>query len=97
MPVADFDFDWRALGAEIERHPQFPQPHECVVPAGRAIEHTLEVRIWERGAGETMSSGTGIDRARSRRPSCGGWCDSPARRRYAQPGRWTCGGVRRSS
>jgi diaminopimelate epimerase len=58
MPVADFDFDWRTLGAEIERHPRFP--NRTNVSFLRACdEHTLEVRFWERGAGETMSSGTG--------------------------------------
>jgi diaminopimelate epimerase len=58
VPVADFDFDWRALGAEIERHPHFP--HRTNVSFLRARDaHTLDVRIWERGAGETMSSGTG--------------------------------------
>jgi diaminopimelate epimerase len=52
------DFDWRSLGAEIERHPQFP--HRTNVSFYRVIdEHNLEVRFWERGAGETMSSGTG--------------------------------------
>lgn len=58
MPVADFDFDWRALGAEIECHPQFPQRTNVSFLRARD-EHTLEVRFWERGAGETMSSGTG--------------------------------------
>jgi diaminopimelate epimerase len=58
MPVANFDFDWRTLGAEIERHPLFPQ--RINVSFLRAPDqHTLEVRFWERGAGETMSSGTG--------------------------------------
>jgi len=58
MPVADFDFDWCAMGAEIERHPHFPK--RTNVSFLRALdEHTLEVRFWERGAGETMSSGTG--------------------------------------
>ncbi len=58
MPVADFDFDWRALGAEIERHPHFP--NRTNVSFLRARDgHTLDVRFWERGAGETMSSGTG--------------------------------------
>ena len=57
-PVADFDFDWRGMGAEIERHPHFP--NRTNVSFLRASgEHTLEVRFWERGAGETMSSGTG--------------------------------------
>jgi diaminopimelate epimerase len=58
MPVADFDFDWRALGAEIERHPQFPNRTNVSFLRARG-EHTIEVRFWERGAGETMSSGTG--------------------------------------
>jgi len=58
IPVADFDFDWRTMGAEIERHPRFPD--RTNVSFLRALdEHTLEVRFWERGVGETMSSGTG--------------------------------------
>jgi diaminopimelate epimerase len=58
MPVNDFDFDWRALGAEIERHPHFP--NRTNVSFLRALDdRTLDVRFWERGAGETMSSGTG--------------------------------------
>lgn len=58
VPVADFDFDWRAMGAEIEAHPHFPR--RTNVSFVRALDaHTIEVRFWERGAGETMSSGTG--------------------------------------
>ena len=58
VPVADFDFDWRAVGAEIESHPQFPS--RTNVSFVRAVDrHTVDVRFWERGAGETMSSGTG--------------------------------------
>ena len=58
VPVTDFDFDWRAMGAEIERHPQFPNRANAsfVKPMD---EHSIDVRFWERGAGETMSSGTG--------------------------------------
>lgn len=56
--VADFDFDWRALGAALERHPRFP--NRTNVSFVRVLDqHTLEVRFFERGAGETMSSGTG--------------------------------------
>jgi len=56
--LANFDFDWRALGAELERHPRFP--NRTNVSFVRVIDrHTLEVRFFERGAGETMSSGTG--------------------------------------
>jgi diaminopimelate epimerase len=46
------------MGAEIERHPHFP--NRTNVSFLRAVdEHTIEVRFYERGAGETMSSGTG--------------------------------------
>ncbi len=56
--VPDFDFDWRALGAEIERHPLFPA--RTNVSFFRCPDrHTVEARFFERGAGETMSSGTG--------------------------------------
>lgn len=56
--VQDFDFDWRKLGAEIERHPMFP--NRTNVSFVRLLNvHTIEVRFFERGAGETMSSGTG--------------------------------------
>jgi len=58
MPVSNFDFDWRKLGAEIERHPHFPNRTNVSFLRARG-EHDLEVRFWERGAGETMSSGTG--------------------------------------
>jgi diaminopimelate epimerase len=58
MPVADFDFDWRRMGAEIECHPHFP--NRTNVSFIRAVDdHTIDVRFYERGAGETMSSGTG--------------------------------------
>ena len=56
--VSDFDLDWRSLGAAIERDPRFPQ--RTNVSFIRPVdEHTLDVRFFERGAGETMSSGTG--------------------------------------
>jgi diaminopimelate epimerase len=56
--VEDFEFDWRALGRAIESHPRFP--NRTNVSFVRALDpHRIEVRFWERGAGETMSSGTG--------------------------------------
>ena len=61
--VSDSDFDWRkldwkAMGAELERHPRFP--NRTNVSFIRVVnEHTLDVRFYERGAGETMSSGPG--------------------------------------
>ena len=56
--VEDFEFDWRAMGAVIEWHAWFPQ-RTNVSFVRRVDGHTVEVRIWERGAGETLSSGTG--------------------------------------
>jgi len=58
MPVENFDFDWRRLGAEIQAHPHFPD-HTNVSFFRAVNEHALDVRFYERGAGETMSSGTG--------------------------------------
>lgn len=58
VPVKDFDFNWRGAGAEIERHEHFP--YRTNVSFFRIVDdHTMEVRFFERGAGETMSSGTG--------------------------------------
>ncbi len=58
VPVENFDFDWRKMGAEIESHPQFPD--RTNVSFFRARDrHAIEVRFYERGAGETWSSGTG--------------------------------------
>ncbi len=58
VAVERFGFDWRTMGAEIERHPHFP--NRTNVSFFRVVdEHTIEVRFYERGAGETISSGTG--------------------------------------
>jgi diaminopimelate epimerase len=56
--IHNFDFDWRTLGASIERHPRFPNRTNVSFVQVKD-PHTLEVRFYERGAGETMSSGTG--------------------------------------
>ena len=58
VPVDDFEFDWRRTGAEIERHPHFPN-RTNVSFIKTVDEHSIDVRFYERGAGETMSSGTG--------------------------------------
>ena len=58
LRVEDFDWDWKALGAEIERHPFFP--NRTNVEFYRVLSaHDVEVRFWERGVGHTLSSGTG--------------------------------------
>ena len=56
--VDDFDaLDWRHIGRVIETHQQFPDRTNVVF--ARVIDRqTLELRIWERGVGETTASGT---------------------------------------
>jgi diaminopimelate epimerase len=56
--VDEFPPDWETLGAEIEGHAHFPK--RTNVSFVRVIdEHTIESRFYERGAGVTLSSGTG--------------------------------------
>jgi diaminopimelate epimerase len=56
--VEEFPPHWQALAAEIEAHPEFPR--RTNVSLVRVVDrHTVEVRFFERGVGETMSSGTG--------------------------------------
>jgi diaminopimelate epimerase len=56
--VDDFDaIDWRRLGPIIENHPQFPERTNVIFI--RVVDRkNIEERIWERGVGETESSGT---------------------------------------
>jgi diaminopimelate epimerase len=50
--------DWKVLGAEIEAHPHFPK--RTNVSFVRTVDaHSIEARFYERGAGATLSSGTG--------------------------------------
>ena len=56
--VDDLDFHWQELGREIESHPHFPR-HTNVSFARVLDRHTIEARFYERGAGPTLSSGTG--------------------------------------
>jgi diaminopimelate epimerase len=56
--VNDFhDLDWRRLGPLIENHPQFPERTNVIFVRVRDRSN-IEERIWERGVGETESSGT---------------------------------------
>ena len=61
--VGDFEtVDWRRLGRLIERHPRFPA--RTNVEFVRVVSpDRVELRIWERGVGETLSSGTGSSAA----------------------------------
>jgi diaminopimelate epimerase len=56
--VDRFPPDWQSVGAEIENHPHFPR--RTNVSFVRPLdEHSIEARFYERGAGVTLSSGTG--------------------------------------
>lgn len=57
-PDTDLDaLPWRRWGAALERHPAFP--NRTNVQLARVLgPGVLEVRIWERGAGETSASGS---------------------------------------
>ncbi|HEV8139958.1 MAG TPA: diaminopimelate epimerase [Pyrinomonadaceae bacterium] len=51
------ELDWRQLGPLIENHPQFPDRTNVIFI--RVLDRAnIEERIWERGVGETESSGT---------------------------------------
>jgi diaminopimelate epimerase len=52
------DFDWRALGADLERHPYFPD-RANIGFVKILSEDRIAARFWERGAGYTQASGTG--------------------------------------
>lgn len=56
--VDKFPEDWQRIGAEIEGHPRFPK-RTNVSFVRKAGPNEIEVRFFERGAGPTMSSGTG--------------------------------------
>lgn len=57
--VADADhFDVRRIGPEIENYPLFPRKTNTEFVTVTDREH-LRMRVWERGAGETMACGTG--------------------------------------
>lgn len=56
--VDDFeDLDWRKIGRALENHEQFPDRTNVVFVRVRD-RGNIEVRLWERGVGETFSSGT---------------------------------------
>ena len=50
--------DLRAVGAPIENDPLFPQKTNVEFVHVRG-PHEIRMRIWERGAGETLASGSG--------------------------------------
>lgn len=56
--VEDFSaLDWRQIGRTLETHHQFPDRTNVVFIRVQDRE-TIELRIWERGVGETEASGS---------------------------------------
>lgn len=51
------EIDVPVLGPALQRHPDFPQ--QTNVEFVRVRDGVVVVRVWERGAGETMACGTG--------------------------------------
>jgi diaminopimelate epimerase len=67
--------DVRRLGPLLETHPRFP--HRTNVQLVRVDgRHDLTVGVWERGVGETLSSGTSSVAAAAA-AIANGWCESP--------------------
>jgi diaminopimelate epimerase len=63
------------LGPRIERHSRFPQRTNVQLVRVDG-PHDLTVGVWERGAGETLSSGTSSVSAAAAAVA-NGWCESP--------------------
>jgi diaminopimelate epimerase len=56
--VDDLAFDWRAEGALVERARSFPERTNVEFVKIRGPREA-EVKVWERGCGETLACGTG--------------------------------------
>src|SRR5919201_1671034 len=63
------------LGPLVEHHPRFPERTNVQLVRVDG-EHELTVAVWERGAGETLSSGTSSVAAAAAAVA-NGWCESP--------------------
>ncbi len=56
--VKNFPKDWQRIGALIENHSMFPE--KTNVEFAKILDpQKIELRVWERAAGETLASGTG--------------------------------------
>ena len=56
QPVADFPL--AEIGPQVENHPIFPERVNFEI-ARVLNQNKIEARVWERGAGETLSCGSG--------------------------------------
>ena len=56
--VDEFEKDWKRIGSQVENHPIFPK--RTNVEFTKILNRkSVRLKIWERGAGETLASGTG--------------------------------------
>jgi diaminopimelate epimerase len=67
--------DVRRLGPLIEKHARFPERTNVQLVRVDG-PHNLTIGVWERGAGETRSSGTSSIAAAAA-AIANGWCESP--------------------
>jgi diaminopimelate epimerase len=67
--------DLRRLGPRIEAHARFPDRTNVQLVRVDG-PHDITVGVWERGAGETLSSGTSSVAAAAASVA-NGWCESP--------------------
>ena len=65
----------RRLGPLVERHPRFPQRTNVQLVRVDGL-HDVTVGVWERGAGETLASGSSAT-AVAAAAVVQGWCESP--------------------
>ena len=65
----------RRLGPRLERHSRFPERTNVQLVRVDG-PHDLTVGVWERGAGETLASGTSAVAAAAAAVA-NGWCESP--------------------
>lgn len=56
--VNGFDKDWKKIGFLVENHPIFPKRTNVELVKILSPKR-IRLKIWERGVGETLSSGTG--------------------------------------
>ena len=56
--VDEFGKDWKRIGSQVENHPIFPKRTNVELVKILSPKN-IRLKIWERGAGETLASGTG--------------------------------------
>ncbi len=60
--VKEFEPNWKEIGKAVENHPIFPR--RTNVEFAKILSRSrIQMKIWERGVGETLASGTGASAA----------------------------------